>query len=196
MTNAPPPLPRPCEKCGGDFLNEGLGLTCRPCGRRWHPECSTGVKICPRCSRPLQSISAVTSIAENRISRRRTAWLAVPATWTGAWALTIFSLADGLIHLTSPHRKPFFLEFWWLAAVAAFTACAAFMWIKFHRRRMIGDGVIAAIAGMGTAILIMAADMRDAPETEKRALKLGPLAVILFGSTIATAIRWQRMPQR
>ncbi|HWB04555.1 MAG TPA: hypothetical protein VG796_16120 [Verrucomicrobiales bacterium] len=189
-------MPRPCEKCGGDFLNEGLGLTCRPCGRRWHPECSTGVKICPRCSRPLQSISAVTSIAENRISRRRTAWLAVPATWTGAWALTIFSLADGLIHLTSPHRKPFFLEFWWLAAVAAFTACAAFMWIKFHRRRMIGDGVIAAIAGMGTAILIMAADMRDAPETEKRALKLGPLAVILFGSTIATAIRWQRMPQR
>jgi hypothetical protein len=196
MITAPPPVPRPCEKCGGDFINEGLAMSCRLCGRRWHPECSTGVKLCPRCTRPLQSVDAVRFIAENRISRRRVAWLAIPATCAGAWALTVVIFVLAFTHLGISHGKPWFFEIWWIAAITIAAGSSATLWVRFFRRRIFREGIIATLTGMVVCVLITAAGIRDAPRVDNVIFKLGAISLSLFGSTIVSAIRWEKMPQR
>jgi hypothetical protein len=154
------------------------------------------VKLCPRCTRPLESIDAVRFTAENRINRRRTAWLAIPATCAGAWALTVACFVLVFTHLGISHGRPWFFEPWWIAVVTVAAGTSATLWVRFFRFRIFREGIIATLTGMAASLLVMLAGVRDAPPVEDAALKLGSIAIGLFGSTLVSTIRWEKMPQR
>jgi hypothetical protein len=197
MNPPPPPLPAPCEKCAGGFINEDLALRCRICGRRWHPDCAGGVKLCPHCTSPLQPAGTILFHAENRIERRRAAWLTIPASCTGAWALVLANLVISLFHVrVLRHGKPWFFEPWWIVVTGSLAIVSAVFWIRFFQRRSLRAGIKATASGIAVALLVALAGTRDAPGSERLALSLGFVSASLFASTAAAAMRWFSMPNR